>query len=321
MVKKRILVVGGCGFIGLNLVENLLNETDYQIVVLDNLYTGRKSFLDQISASFENRVNFIEGDITNQEDVDNAVKGCSQVINLAAQVGVMESIKNPVLDANINILGTINLLNSCVSNNVKKFISASSAAPLGKQSPPVNEKSLPLPLSPYGASKLASEAYCSAFSECYQIDTTILRFSNVFGPKSIGKTSVLSVFLKKIIDGKDIVIYGDGTQTRDFIHVKDICQAIVLSLEKKSNESYCLFQIGTGIETSVNNFFDYISHVMEDNGFSVSDPKYVDWRDGEIRRSFTDISHAKSVLDFNPKINLEAGVKETALWFIENYQK
>ena len=217
---------GGCGFIGINLVEKLLNGTNYEIIVLDNLYTGSEEELRKVSINFETRVSFIRGDITNETDVDRAIQGCSAVVNLAAQVGVMDSIKDPIFDAKINIFGTVNLLNSCVSNNVKHFITASSAAPLGKQIPPVNEKSLPLPLSPYGSSKLASEAYCSSFSECYKIDTTVLRFSNVFGPRSLGKTSVLSVFLKKIINEERVKIYGDGSQTRDFIYVDDICQSI-----------------------------------------------------------------------------------------------
>lgn len=321
MNRQRIMIAGGCGFIGINLIEKILNETNHEIVVLDNLYSGNEQDLIKISLNFNNRLSFIKGDITNKLDIDRAIQGCNAVVNLAAQVGVIDSIKDPVFDAKINIFGTINLLNSCVSNGVKHFIAASSAAPLGKQVPPVNEKSLPLPLSPYGSSKLASEAYCSSFSECYKIDTTVLRFSNVFGPFSLGKSSVLSVFLKKIIKEERVIIYGDGSQTRDFIYVDDICQSICLSLKKKLNQSYAVYQIGTGIETSLNSFFSSTKDIMELNGFSVLKPAYLDWREGEVKRSFTDIKFATNNLNYKPRFSLIEGLKITIPWFIKNYKE
>lgn len=310
----KLLITGGAGFIGANLVEFLLKNTDWEINILDNLESGKKEDLENLEG-FSQRCNLIEGDIRNEEDVEKAIENCDYVVNLAAQVGVIPSVEDPLNDAEINVNGLIKLLNSSVKHKIKKFVHASSAAPLGEQEMPLNEEKIPRPLSPYGASKLAGEAYCSAFSASHNLETVVLRFSNVYGPKSYDKGSVIPIFIKQILNKKPITIYGDGNQTRDFIYVEDICQAIHLSLTKELPEKFNLFQIATGKETSINELFNLLKKELEKNNFSVQEPKYEKERPGEIYRNYSDISKARKLLGFEPKISLEEGIEKTVKWF------
>lgn len=316
---KKVLVTGGCGFIGTNLIEYLLEITDWDINVLDNLSVGKLEYLKSIEGYTEDRIEFFEGDITNEEDVKESIKGCDYVINLAAQTSVVDSVDDPKEDAEINVLGTINLLEASVENDIEKFTQASSAAPLGEQDMPINEDKVPQPLSPYGASKLACEGYCSAFSGSYGLETVALRFSNVYGPKSWHKGSVVAKFIKQILDDEVPVIYGDGGQTRDFIHTKDISQTLYLSTVKELDNNFELFQIATGVETSINELYDVIKEKMVSHGYDVSDPIYGDERAGEIYRNYADISKAENILDYSPEMELEEGIDGCIEWFIENY--
>ena len=313
----KILITGGCGFIGSNLVEFILNKTDWEINILDNLSAGKIEDIQKIK-QFSERCNFIQGDIKSKNDVEKAMDNCDYVVNLAAQVGVILSTKDPLFDAEVNVIGTINILNVCIQKKVKKFIQASSAAPLGEQEMPLNENKVPKPLSPYGASKLAGEAYCSAFSASYDLKTVALRFSNVYGPKSYAKGSVIPLFIKQILNSKAIAIYGEGKQTRDFIHVKDICNAIYLALTTELNNKFELFQIATSKETSINELFSILKKELEKQGINVQEPKYAPVRAGEILRNYSDISKAKKMLKYEPKVDLKQGIKETVTWFVKN---
>ncbi|MFW6176086.1 MAG: GDP-mannose 4,6-dehydratase [Thermoplasmatota archaeon] len=315
----RVLVTGGCGFIGTNLIEYLLDVTEWNISVLDNLSVGKLEYLKSIKGYSEERIDFFKGDITDKEDVEESIEGCEYVINLAAQTSVIDSIDHPKEDAEINILGTINLLKSSVENNVSKFTQASSAAPLGEQEMPIHERKVPQPLSPYGASKLACEGYCSAFSGSYDLETVALRFSNVYGPKSWHKGSVVAKFIKQILDNEVPIIYGDGRQTRDFIHTKDISKALYLATVTELKDSFELFQIATGVETSINKLYEVIEEKMSENGFEVPEPKYGEERAGEIYRNYADISKAENILDYEPEIDLEEGIEGCIEWFMNNY--
>lgn len=315
---KEILITGGTGFIGSNLVDFLLKNTDWKVTVLDDLESGSFETIKKLKGFDPERVEFFECDIRDEEVVREGVDGCDYVVNLAAQVGVMPSVEDPKYDADVNIFGLLNLLEAAKEKNVNRFVQASSAAPLGEVEPPVSESDVPRPLSPYGASKLAGEGYCSAYSGSFGLNTVALRFSNVYGPLSLEKKSVVQKFIKKILDGDELVVYGDGKQTRDYIHVKDICRGIYLSLTEDL-EGFQLIQLGTGEETSVNGLIKILSGCCEKFNLDMPDIKNERAREGEIRRNYTDISNAKKVLGFEPEIDLESGVRETFKWFIKNY--
>ncbi|MFW5946773.1 MAG: GDP-mannose 4,6-dehydratase [Candidatus Natronoplasma sp.] len=316
----RLLVTGGCGFVGTNLVEFILQRSDWDIRVLDNLSQGRIEYLKAIEGFSEERVEFFRGDIRNVNHVERAIKDCDFVIHLAAQTSVIDSIENPKEDADINIMGTINLLEKAVEMDVERFILASSAAPLGEQKMPIDEEKIPQPLAPYGASKLACEGYCSAYSGSHSLTTVALRFSNVYGPKSWHKGSVVAKFIKQILDGETPMIYGDGDQTRDFIHTKDISQALYLSCTEELDEDFELFQIATGEETSINDLYSLLKNKLEERDEEVPDARYGEKREGEIYRNYADISKAEKELDYSPKISIEEGIEETIDWFLKNYQ-
>ena len=206
-----------------------------------------------------------------------------------------------------------------MKNKVEKFIFASSNAVLGNQAPPVNEDKVPTPLSPYGASKLACEAYCTAFYCSYGLKTVSFRFSNVYGPYSIHKDSVIAKFIKDAITKGMLTIYGDGMQTRDFIHVKDLCHTISLILNPESltlnpDEVWGNpFHLGTGRETSIIELADYVKGFFENNVKIVFEAE----RGGEIKRNYSDISKARTLLGFEPEVDIEEGMKEVYDWFVK----
>ena len=311
----RCLITGGCGFIGVNLVRYLLNRGDYEIVILDNFSVGKREYLDEAIDDLPNKKNVevVEGDIRDRAICDEVCKGIDTVVHLAAQAGVISSIEDPFYDCEVNINGTLNLLNSAVKNKVDKFIFASSNAPLGQQDPPINEEKVPKPLSPYGASKLACEGYCSAFYKSYGLKTVILRFSNVYGPYCLHKNSVVAKFLKDgILKGK-LTIYGDGNQTRDFIHVDDLCHAIYLTLTFSDSNNHWgeIFHLGTGKETRIIDLATMVKALFDREIDIIFEPE----RKGEIKRNYSDISKTKSMLRFKTRIKLEEGVKGVYEWF------
>ena len=312
----KILITGGCGFIGVNLVRYLLKKGDYKIVVVDNFSVGKVEYLNEAIQDLPNKslVQIVEGDIRNRDICEKVTQSIDVIVHLAAQAGVIPSIKDPFYDCEINIIGTLNLLYSAVKNKVDKFIFASSNAPVGEQVPPVNETKIPKPLSPYGASKLACEAYCSAFYHSYGLKTVIFRFSNVYGPYCLHKNSVVAKFIKDGILKGELTIYGDGKQTRDFIYVDDICQAIYLVLNYKNSDQIwgTLFHLGTGKETTILELAELVKSLF-DKKIKIS---FAPPRKGEIRRNYSDISKARQVLGFFPQIFFKNGVKKVFNWFV-----
>ncbi len=297
----KILITGGAGFIGTNLVNHLLGK--YEIRVLDLFPENNEEYFRKLG------VEILKGDIRDEKTAREAVKGCKYVVHLAAQTDVIKSVEDPKFDFENNAWGTLNMLNASKENSIEKFVFASSSAALGEKEPPIREDMVPKPISPYGASKLAGEGYCSTFYGSYGLKTVVLRFANVYGIHSTHKTSVIAKFIRRILEGKELVVYGDGTQTRDYINVKDICSAIELSLEK--NVGGETFQIGTGKETSILQLIDILKSV---SGKELN-IRYEPPRKGEILRNYVDNSKAKRALGFNPNINLEQGVMKTFEWF------
>lgn len=326
---ETILITGGGGFIGTNLIKYLADKT-YQLRILDNLSTGKEENLRKLQIQYYrlSAVDLIAGDIRNREVVNQAVKGADAVVHLAAHTNIVESLENPKEDWDINVNGTLNLLEACRKNKIGKFIFASSNAVLGEQLPPVDESRIPNPLSPYGASKLAGEALGSSYCHSFGLKTISLRFANCYGPYSEHKTSVVSRFMKCALDGTPLIIYGDGKQTRDFIHAEDICQAIYLALVATKQTKMTMgsqswadepqpstldlyggvFQIGTGIETSINELAKLMKQITGQKLQIIHKPE----RRGEIRSNYSNISKARRLLNFAPKITLREGLKQ--LW-------
>lgn len=303
MQTGPVLITGGCGFIGSNLVDYLL-ANGWRVRVLDNLSVG------SAEALAGKEVELIVGDIRDYTTVSRAVAGVMGVVHLAAQTGVIPSIENPWLDYDINVGGTLNLLRAAVEHKVQRFVFASSNAPVGEQEPPIDEQKVPRPLSPYGASKLAGEGYCSAFSGSYGLGTVVLRFANVYGPRSTHKSSVVAKFIRRILAAEPLIVYGDGRQTRDFIHVADLCQAIQLALS--SDIAGETFQIATGVETSVLELVNLLRTEFPEREVPV---QFEPVRPGEIFRNYSNIDRARRMLGFQPGVNLAEGLAETCRWF------
>ena len=223
------LITGGCGFIGTSLIRNLQNEGGHQVRVLDNLSTGTRDdlalvcdFQEVIEGSIKDGPEGIElvvGDILDEQLAQTVAQGVDVIVHLAANTGVGPSVEDPRADCNANVLGTFNYLEAARLNGIKRFVFASSGAPAGEVEPPIHEELPPHPVSPYGASKLAGEGYCSAYARSFGVDTVALRFGNVYGPGSVHKNSVVAKFIRLALEKKPLEIFGDGTQTLSLIHI------------------------------------------------------------------------------------------------------
>jgi UDP-glucose 4-epimerase len=301
---SRILVTGGAGFIGSHLVERLLAE-GYHVEVIDDMSTGR---LENLSDVWQNkRLHFTFGDIRNPQLVKICLRDVETVIHLAAMESVKKSIDEPQATHDVNATGTLSLLKASSEARVRKFVFASSSGVYGDAHQlPINENQAVDPLSPYAASKLAGEGYCQAFARSYGLDTVCLRLFNVYGPRQncgedggvIGKT------LERLDQGLWPIIYGDGEQFRDFIHVRDVVDAFlrVLRGEKFAGEVY---NIGSGKAIKVNELITLLLRLLRKEAVQ---PTHVDAVPGEIRSSLADIRKAGQQLGFAPRLQLEEGL-------------
>ena len=306
---ETVLITGGCGFIGVNLVKYLA-ERGYKVKILDNLSIGREENLLKLRNQGYRFLpgDLIIGDIRNREVVGQAVEGMAAVVHLAAHTNVTDSLENPEVNWDINTKGTFNVMEACRKNGVEKFIFASSNAAVGEQTPPIDELKVPKPLSPYGASKLAGEALCNCYYHSFGLKTVSLRFANCYGTYSNHKTSVVSRFVRWASEEKPIIIYGSGNQTRDFIHVDDVCRAIHLSIVAEDLASGEIFQVATGTETTISKLAEMVGKVTEKNLKVIYKPA----RKAEITRNYSDISKAREILCFQQSIDLEEGLSR--LW-------
>jgi UDP-glucose 4-epimerase len=278
------------------------------IKVLDNLSTGTASDLKHLGPEI------LIGDINDSELMTGAVRGMDTVIHLAAHTRVVESVQDPTGNFAVNAQGTFNCLQASVRGKVDRFIFASTGgAIMGDQKPPVHEEMVPRPLSPYGAGKLAGEAYCSAFWGSYDLRTVILRFSNVYGPYSYGKASVIARFYKQILRDETLLIYGDGTQTRDFLYIDDLCRAVIAACHRELPWGRP-FHIASGIETRISELIRMIESVV-DHPLKTS---FVPQQKGEIHQNYASIEQARQHLDFAAIEPLHTGLKKTWEWFCSN---
>ncbi len=308
----KVLITGGCGFIGANLIRYLAGR-GVSIRILDNLSEGKQQYLND--TGFSPFPELVTGDITEKDTVDKALDRVSAVIHLAAISRVITAAEETEAVWDINVKGTLNLLEGCRRKGITRFIFASSNAVLGEPRLPINESITPKPISLYGASKLAGEALCSAYYHQHGIKSIALRFANVYGPFSEHNESVTTNFIKRMLTDKTLIIYGDGSQSRDFIHVNDICQAIYRSLTKfdsgfSADKSVAgeIFQIATGSEITINQLAGEIAGLSGKRLVVRHQPS----RTGDIQHNPVDITKARTVLGFKPEIKYRDGLRD--LW-------
>ena len=304
----NILVTGGAGFIGSHIVDAYINN-DHNVVIIDDMSRGRKEFINpkatfhQISISDPRLANIIQ-------------KESIEVINHhAAQISVSDSVKNPVKDAESNIIGTLQLLQNAVECGIDKFIFASTGGAIyGEQDYfPAREDHPQKPTSPYGLSKLSVEGYLKFYKEQYGLKSIIFRYGNVFGPRQNpnGEAGVVAIFNNRLLKGQAPIINGDGEQTRDYIFVRDVVNANLLALKLNGSDT---FNVGTGQETSVNELTHLILEVAESN-IDVQTSKKNNF---EQRRSCLDYKKLKGSLNWSPKVSLKEGLSETFIFFKNN---
>lgn len=301
----KAIVTGGVGFIGSWVVDALIEE-GFEVIIIDNLTTGNKNNLNE-------KAKFYEIDIRDEKISEIFEKEKPDyVFHLAAQINLRDSIKNPLKDAEINILGSLNILGCCVKHGVKKFIfSSTGGAIYGDDSKiPTHETEKENPTSPYGIAKLTIEKYLDFYKSLYGLDYVSLRYSNVYGPRqnSKGEAGVVSIFIDNILSRKQIVINGSGEQTRDYVYVKDVAGANILSLNLSG-----IFNVSTGEETSVNELFEKIVNCM-DLGTKI-EKVYGPEIKGEQMRSCLN-SKKLEKKGWKTKYDLDEGIKETIKWFM-----
>jgi len=301
---EKALITGGAGFIGSWVTDDLIKK-GLEVVVLDNLLTGRKENLNKNAEFYKIDINDKKiCEIFEEEKPD-------YVFHLAAQINVRESIKNPLKDAEANILGSLNLLNACVKNKIKKFIFSSSGGAIYSPDSkiPTAEKEVENPLTPYGISKLTVEKYLGFYGNIHGLDYASLRYSNVYGPRqnSKGEAGVVAVFIDKILNKECPVINGSGKQTRDYVYVKDVSKANILSLNKNISGVY---NLSTGYETSVNELFSKISKSLNSKIKKIHGPEIK----GEQMRSCLD-SGKIIKKRWMPEYSFDDGLAETINWF------
>ena len=301
---RNVLVTGGAGFIGSHLVPRLL-ELGHSVTVLDNLSTGK---LENLEGVLDHpRFIFQRGDIRDKTIPQDVFDGVDSVIHLAALIDISASVTDPIQNHEVNVNGTFNMLNETMKHNVKKFVFASSTAVYGdSKTLPLQENSALCPISPYAASKVAGEAYCSAFASCFGLETTVLRFFNIYGPRSENSpySGVITKFLQKIVKNEVLTIDGDGEQTRDFIYVSDVVKAVVLALEHKGLKGE-VFNVCTGVPTNINQLAATLKTITGKN----PKIKYGPARLGDIRSNYGDPAKAVENLGFRATVDLTKGLQ------------
>jgi UDP-glucose 4-epimerase len=299
------LVTGGAGFIGSHLVDRLIGEGS-DVVVLDDFSHGRRENLNLHLG--KPNLCLIGGNVLNSADVRKALTGVNVVFHLAAITSVDFSVKNPILVDNVNVGGTLNVLKQSLKTGVERFVYASSCAVYGEPIRlPINEEYPTKPLSPYAVSKLSAEHYCRVFYKIYGLETVCLRFFNVYGPRQrTGPYSgVITSFIDKLRICKPPTIHGDGEQTRDFVYVKDVAEACLRAASSKNCVGQAI-NIGSGIEAPINEVAKTLTRLMKVQEIRFAHAKP---RAGDIRRSCADISKARKLLGYEPKIPFVKGLK------------
>ena len=308
MNSKVVLVTGGAGFIGSHLAQELA-ERNYNVVIIDNLFTGKKENIEELVK--KDNVEFNQGSVTDVPLLQSLFKGVEYVFHQAAIPSVPRSVANPLASHEANVTGTLNVLIAARDGGVKKVIYASSSSVYGDiPTLPKREDMAPNPQSPYAVTKLTGEYYCQAFQQVYGLSTVCLRYFNVYGPGQDPDSqyaAVIPKFIKRVSEGMPPIIFGDGEQTRDFTFIRDAVEANILFAESNASG---VFNIGKGSNISINDLARLVINIVGKN----LEPVYQDPRPGDIKHSLADIAKAKAC-GYNPKYTLERGLKETIIGF------
>ncbi len=304
----HLLVTGGCGFIGANLVRRVAARGLARTIrVVDDESLGSRAAIAGAGAEF------VQGDIRDADLLRRALRGVDAVVHLAADTRVIDSIADPARNFDVNVVGTFRLLGLMREAGVPRLVNASTGgAILGEAPPPVHEDMPPRPASPYGAAKAAAEAYCSAFAQSYGLHAVSLRFSNVYGPLSFHKGSVVAAFMRRILDDAPLVVYGDGSQTRDYVFVEDLCDGIVAAMTAGAAGT---FQLGSGNGTTLTALIERIAAAV--GPARRPRVRHEPFRAGEIRHTWTDVTKAREQLGWTPRTALPDGLARTWAWFCE----
>jgi len=311
-MRKKVVVTGGAGFIGSHIVE-YWSKQNADVLVLDNLRSGFEKNLN----GFKN-VTFVKGSITDKDVVFSVLENADYVHHLAAMISVPESVENPFECVSINVNGLLNVLEASAKHKIKKIVHSSSAAVYGDN--PVSPKTIsmkPEPKSPYGITKLDGEYYLQSYLENFGLQTISLRYFNVFGPRQDPKSqyaAAIPIFVNNALQNKEIIIYGDGEQTRDFIFVKDVVAANVLAATTENVNG--TFNVACGSAISINQLVNLVLELTN----SKSHIRYEKERAGDIKHSLASIEETKQQLGFQPKHDLLEGLKETINYFIQLFQ-
>ena len=306
MCAVRTLVTGGCGFIGANLVPMLVGR-GADVRILDNFALAGPERVAGTGADV------VEGDIRDRDAVARAMDGVEAVIHLAAFGNVVDSVAEPHENFDVNARGTLNVLAGAAAAGVRRFVFASTGGALiGDAPPPVDESSVPRPISPYGASKLAGEGYCHAYRGSYGLETVALRFANVYGPRSEHKKGAVTAFIRRALGGEPLIIYGDGSASRDFLYVQDLCRGIVAALFHPAADG--VIHLASERETAL---VELARLIVDISGAGVP-IEHEPPRRGEVERNFAMARRASELLGFQPTLTLEDGLARTVEWFRDN---
>ncbi|MBP7089011.1 MAG: SDR family oxidoreductase [Candidatus Omnitrophica bacterium] len=306
---KKVLVTGGAGFIGSHVVDRLLN-LGAKVIVLDNLITGK---LENIESNL-NRLKFIQKDLTDDKALEKALEGVEFISHQAALRSVPKSMEEPLEYHQINASGTLNLFKKAKEKGVKRIVFASSSSVYGERvNFPEREDERLEPISPYAVTKLIGEYYGNIFSKSYNLEVVSLRYFNVFGPRQSLENEyavVIPKFITCFINNEKPPVYGDGNQERDFIYIDNVVEANIQALTKE-NISGEVFNIASSSPQSVNDLIDNLREIFSKD----IEANYLEARPGDVRKTYADITKAKKLLDWQPKIDFYSGLKITANWF------
>jgi UDP-glucose 4-epimerase len=301
----KVLVTGGAGFIGSNLTV-AARQAHHEVVVLDNLSSGYRANLMSVSG-----VQLIEGDVRDEAAVAKAVAGCEVVFHLAASVGNKRSIDHPIIDSEVNVIGTLRVLEAARKAGVRKIVASSSAGVFGElRYLPIREDHPAEPDTPYGVSKLCQEKHCLAYAKLYDIEAICLRYFNVYGPSQRFDAygNVIPIFAFKMLAGEPITIFGDGEQTRDFVNVHDVVQANLKAADAQAVSG--AFNIGTGTRLTINQLVRLLGDTIQTS----PEVSHARPRAGDVRHSRADIGAAQAAFGYQPAIDMPSGLKEYIKW-------
>ncbi len=304
-MTRTVLITGGAGFIGSNLAARLAGAGD-RVRILDDLSMGNRAYLDGVPHEL------IVRSLSDRAAIKTAVEGVDAVVHLAARAGIPDSVTDPIGTFEANVSRLLDVLDAARLAGARRFVFASSNAAAGDHEPPADERDLPHPVSPYGASKLAGEAYCQAYAATYGLAACALRFSNAYGPRSLHKRSVVAAWLRAALAGEPIEVHGDGLQTRDFVFVDDLADAVRAALDAPEDVvAGELFQAGTGVETTVNELADAIQAAV---GHRI-EVRHLPARAGDVRRNVSRVDKAAERLGYRAAVPLADGIGRTTAWF------